>query len=64
MLIKAVGLAAVDCSGRMLAPGETADLDPSDPVIADHIDAGRLALVQGVQAARVSRQKQPAIEES
>lgn len=48
--VKNVSPVPVDARGRMLAPGETADLDPDDPDIADHLTDGRLTTVQTTPA--------------
>ena len=40
-----------DINGRMVAFGETADLDPENPAVAGHLTAGHLTPVQGDRKA-------------
>lgn len=55
MLHKNTSTYPVDCGGLMLPSGATADLDPTSPVIVDHVTSGRLTPVQPVPAAQKPR---------
>ena len=48
MLLKNGWVTALDVGGRLLAPGETGDLDETTPPVAEHLAAGRLVPIQGV----------------
>ena len=65
MLLKNTGPTPIDVGGRMLACGETGDLDPTDPTVTEHLTFGRLTAVQdGTTAARSKAAKPTATKES
>ena len=45
MLLKNGWVTALDVGGRLLAPGETGDLDEAAPAVAEHLSADRLVRV-------------------